>query len=217
MAVRVEEIDVGSNKPATRKKCDEMRKNTSTKWDKLMNRYWMKVYENTVISITDMDAIDTGALRQSIRIEKGKTIAPGLSSTGLNEVSRTDVDKSAYIIAGGGGVINPKHNKEVDYAQAVHDGHFASKKQRKAIISFNSRRTKAGLSKMKPTQYAELGFSGGWTPGRPFLDEGVQRTEQYLDQLLKEYMDGKEHEWMNDQPSMNPHSVPLIMFPMGRR
>jgi hypothetical protein len=217
MAVRIEEIDVGNNKPATRKKCNEMKIKNATKFEKMMNRYWMRVYQNTVQAITDMDAVDTGALRQSIRIEKNKTIVPGLSSTGLNEIARTDETHSAYIIAGGGGIINPKHNKEVDYATAIHDGHWKGRKTKRVAVNFNKQRTKAGLPKMKASQIDELGFSGGWTPGRPFLDEGVQRTEAYLDKLTKEFMDGMEYEWMRDEPNTNPYSASLRMFPKGRR
>ena len=217
MAIRIEEIDVGSNKPATQRKYTELKNEVSTKWEKMMAKYWTKVYENTIQAITDMGAVDTGSLRQSIRIEVGKTIVPGLSSTGLYEIARTDVDNYAYIIAGGGGIINPRHKREVDYAQAVHDGHFTTKKQKIAVITFNRQRKKQGLVKMKPNQYEELGFSEGYVPGRPFLDEGINRTEAYLEQLLREYMDGKVHTWMSDQPLVSPYSVSMIIKPSKYR
>jgi len=37
-------------------------------------------------------------------------------------VGRGDTISEYYILAGGGGVINPIHGREVDYARAVHDG-----------------------------------------------------------------------------------------------
>lgn len=204
MAARIVEYDF-ETKPKTRRVMKKMQEMVPDKWEKMMNRYWTKVYENTVMAITDMGAVDTGSLRQSIRIEKNKTIPIG---SGFNyEVIRTDGDQSAYIIAGGGGVINPRHNREVDYAQIVHDGGPSTRRSKKALIKTNASRRKAGLSKLTSVDIAS--GSSGWVAARPFLDEGIQRTEPYLDKLLKDYMDDKENVWSSDQPISSPYNVSM--------
>ena len=211
MAARIQEMDFGT-KPATRKKMREMQTMVPSRWQRMMTRYWTKVYQNTIESITEMGAVDTGALRQSIRLIQNVSLAPGLSNTGNYEIGRGE-SQSAYIVAGGGGVINPRHKREVDYAQAVHDGYFKTKASKKAVMTFNKKRTKSGLPKVKVTQLEELGLGGGWVPGRPFLDDGIRKTEPYLEQLMKEYMDGKEHAWESDQPLVNPYSASMIIGP----
>jgi hypothetical protein len=205
MAARIVEYDFGT-KGATKRKMEEMKTMVPDKFRKMMTRYWTRVYENVITYMYDEGIYDTGALSASVRIEMSKTIAPGF---GFNyEVVRTDGDASAYIVAGGGGVINPRHKKEVDYAQAVHDGHFVTGKQRRAFIKTNKLRRGMEMPKIKTV---DLGTGTGWVPGRPFLDEGINRTEGYLDELLKDYMNDKESVWMADQPISTPYSVPIVI------
>lgn len=212
MAFRIEEFDLGT-KPKTRKKLLEMKNDTPKKWRSLMNRYWYKVYENCVQAITDMGAVDTGALRDSIRLEQN--IAPiGIK----HEVIRTgDADESVYLVAGGGGYINPKKNTEVDYASAVHDGYFRKKSYKKQWKMFNLKRKKNKLKRISPAK--SIGTSvqaAGWIAGRPFLDEGIKRTEQYLEELLNQYGNDISVEWEKDQPLVNPYSLPLLVT-QGRK
>lgn len=207
MAARIVEYDLGT-KGATKRKMKEMQTMAPDKWRKMMTRYWTRVEENCKIAITEMGAVDTGALRDSIRTESGKTIAPGLYSTGNYEVGRTDGDVSAYILAGGGGYINYRHKKEVDYAQAVHDGHFETGKQRRAFIKVKKQRKEMGMPRLEKV---DLTRGAGWIAGRPFLDEGIQKTEGYIEQLLKDYMDDKENVWKDDQPIANPYSISTII------
>jgi len=113
MAVRIVEDDFGT-KGATIKKLKQLQREGPKRFEKMALMYWQRVYANAVRDCP----VDTGALRASIRIKKGK------SNMRSYEVARGSVEGvlEYYIIAGGGGVINPKHRREVHYALAVHDG-----------------------------------------------------------------------------------------------
>jgi len=211
MAALIAETDQGT-KAATIKKCNQMQRETPNKFKNMMKKYWYKVYENTVQAITDMEAVDTGALRQSIRIINTSVVGTGIGM-GNYEIGRTDVEVTAAIVAGGGGVINPRHKREVDYAQAVHDGYFRSPTVKRIFKKMNKERKKGGQKKLTPTQFNDTGTFGGsgWVAGRPFIDEGMRKTEGYLEELIKQYMDDKTTTWVDDQPWVS-FSLPLMMF-----
>jgi hypothetical protein len=213
MAAQVIETDFGT-KEATRRKMVEMRDSTPTQFEIMMDKYWFKVYQNAVESITEMGAVDTGSLRQSIRIEKNKTIDPEFSTH--SEIARTDAEFNGYIVAGGGGVINRKHNREVDYAQEVHDGYFTSKHAKIEFKNISKLRKSKGFKKLSPSQLSNPNRLGGgfagWKAGRPFLDDAIQKTEAYLEELIKDYMDGKELKWTEGQPLGSSFSLPQQMF-----
>jgi len=109
--VSVRETDFGT-KGVTIKKLKQINREAPAVFDRIIFRYWQKVYSAAV----RFCPVDTGALRASIRIKKGR------NTMGQYVVGRTNPMSEYYIFAGGGGVINPKHKKEVDYARAVHDG-----------------------------------------------------------------------------------------------
>lgn len=112
MAARIEETDFGT-KNATIRKIIELKREAPGMFDRLLFRYWQKVYSQAVREVP----VDTAALRNSIRIQKGR------KGVGRKyEVGKRHHISEFYIIAGGGGVINPKHKREVDYARAVHEG-----------------------------------------------------------------------------------------------
>lgn len=208
MAVRIEETDFGT-KNATKKKCDQIIRENPAKFKAMMNRYWYRVYENSVSAITDMGAVDTGALRDSIRIIDGATVGTGVSR-GKYEVGRTDPEYSSVIVAGGGGYINDRKKTEVDYAQAVHDGSFKTAAIKKIYRKTNKQRKSQGQTKLTPQQFGASG--GGWVPGRPFLDEGVKRTEAYFEQLLDQFLNDILNNWAKDQPLISPYSMPLMRY-----
>lgn len=198
-------MDFGT-KPSCHKKMNQMTREAPLQLNRMMQRYWKAVYENAIQSITDMGAVDTGALRQSIRIVQNAT------PMGINfEVAATtniEGDKAeAYIVAGGGGVGNPKHGgREVDYAEAVHDGYFI-KGQKKVFRRMNKANKSVGVTKVTKQAFS------GWVAGRPFLTDAIARTDEYLKQLLDEYGTEKEKMWEADQPMVNPYSMPMPYGP----
>lgn len=111
VAARIVETDFGS-KGATKRKIEQLQRDAPKMFDRLLFRYWQKVYSYAVRECP----VDTAALRATIRIQKGR------NTTGRYVVGRGDRVSEYYILAGGGGVINPRHKREVDYARAVHDG-----------------------------------------------------------------------------------------------
>lgn len=117
MAARIEEYDFDT-KHATIKKIRQMQREIPSRFDAAIFRWWKKVY----MAALELCPVETGALRASIRIQRGK------GNTKKFEVSRqpSGVQTEYYIVAGGGGVINPRHRREVDYAAAVHDGYVRS-------------------------------------------------------------------------------------------
>lgn len=111
MAARLSEHDFGT-KGATKRKMRQLQREAPVVFNQLLFRYWQKVYSHAVRFV----GVDTGALRATIRIQKGK------DTTGQYVVSRGHAVSEYYILAGGGGIINPKHKRIVDYAAAHHDG-----------------------------------------------------------------------------------------------
>jgi len=184
MAMRIEEEDFGT-KRATINKLNQISRDAPTKLDKMVFAFFKKVYMTALEEVP----VDTGALRASIRLQKGEPSGKFVVGRGLE-----NAESSYKIIAGGGGVINPKHRKEVDYARAVHDGHFAGGT---GLVTIKGRKSKKRVGK------------GRWTPGRPFLSTAIQKNRAYLDQLVKEYMDDIEAEWVKDQPMPNIWKLPI--------
>lgn len=113
MAARIAETDFGTKK-ATIDKISQLQKESPTLFQRAVLAWWKKVYMTAI----EECPVDTGALRASIRIQKMA------DTTGEYMVARKPegVLMEYYIIAGGGGIINPKHRREVDYARVVHDG-----------------------------------------------------------------------------------------------
>jgi hypothetical protein len=118
MGVVVIETDFGT-KRATLLRLEEMRDKKKAMLEQKMYKYWQKVYMTAIEECPK----DTGALAASIRLrKKGETTQPSSGPYGISMASG-DVEIEWYITAGGAGSINPKHNREVDYAQAVHEGY----------------------------------------------------------------------------------------------
>jgi hypothetical protein len=90
------------------------------RWQHLMYRYWLRVYFYAIQECP----VDTGALRASIRISRSskEVSGEGVVYRGVPGDEKWEY----YISAGGNGIINPKHKKEVDYASAVHDGYVTN-------------------------------------------------------------------------------------------
>lgn len=114
MALRIEEYDYGS-KGKAKKKIEQMLLMKPEKFKAAIFAWWKKVYTTALEEVP----VDTGALRNTIRIIKGEdnsktyNVAKGLA----DQVSEYRIQ------AGGFGIINPKNKREVDYAKAVHDGY----------------------------------------------------------------------------------------------
>jgi hypothetical protein len=212
MAVRIEETDFGT-KTATRRKIDQIVRENPAKFKSMMVRYWYRVKENAIMAITELDAVDTGALRNSIRLIDGGSVGTGISR-GKYEVARTDTSLTTFIVAGGGGEINTRKNREVDYAQAVHDGYFRSPTVKRVFRKMNKERKSGGQKKLSPTQFNDTGTFGGsgWVAGRPFLDIAVERTEEYLAELVDKYTKDITENWLKDQPLVSPYSLPLMKY-----
>jgi hypothetical protein len=118
MAVRLIETDFGT-KDATLLKITEIMNKKNSMFEHLVYKYWQSVYYNAI----DECPKDTGALSASIRIRKaGETTSAPPGPYGISLQAR-DFETSWYITAGGAGIVNPKHKREVDYAQAVHEGY----------------------------------------------------------------------------------------------
>lgn len=125
MAIRMVESSANT-KPKTIKKLKDMKKLKGRKLQWVMYRYWMKVYFYALEECPE----DTGALKRTIRITRdakteSKSDAKGTSGTGISMGTEGDTRWDYVITAGGQGVVNPKHNREVDYASAVHDGYYS--------------------------------------------------------------------------------------------
>lgn len=112
MAVRVVETDFDT-KGSTIRTMDKIQRTMPEVFEHALFRWWQKVYFRALREVP----VDTAALRATIRIKKQE------SNVGKYNVGRTTDTKLVFMItAGGEGVINPKHKREVDYAEAVHDG-----------------------------------------------------------------------------------------------
>ena len=112
MAVRVVETDFDT-KGKTIKAMDRIQRTMPKVFEHALFRWWQRVYFKALQEVP----VDTAALRATIRIKRKK------SNVGKYNVGRTtDVHTEFMITAGGEGIINPRHKREVDYAEAVHDG-----------------------------------------------------------------------------------------------
>jgi len=186
MAARIVETDMGT-KGATVKAMDRLKAHASQKFDKMVFEYWVAVY-NTALQLVP---VDTGALRASIRIQKAKPTGQVFERAATLDI----VETGYYIVAGGNGVINPKHRKEVDYARAVHDGYFRGGTQLAVVIGLK-RKKRVGI--------------GRWVPGNPFLTKAIQANAGTLRDLVDKYMKGKQKTWTANQPPVT-FSVPTII------
>jgi len=188
MAARIVEEDFNT-KGYTIDAMQRLAKHADGRFEHMVFRYWIEVYNNALMEVP----VDTGALRASIRIQKAKP------TRGLYERAAKShtVETGWYIVAGGGGVINPKHRKEVNYARAVHDGYFSDGTQMAVVFGYK-RKKKVGI--------------GQWRPGNPFLTRAIQKTAPFLENLLKEYMNEKAKIWVANQPSVpSRFNIPTII------
>jgi len=177
MSARIEEYDFGT-KAATRRKIQEMQDTAPMKFDRAVYKWWFKVYQTALQECP----VDTGALRASIRIQRGETEPQGKFVVGR---TADYASTSYYIAAGGGGVINPKHKREVDYAQAVHDGYYTGGTKLATVEGFKTKKS-VGI--------------GRWMAGDPFLDRAIQMNEGEFWKIMGEFMDDKQKQWSEDQP-----------------
>jgi len=115
----VTETDLGT-KEGAKTALQRIKKNGGVRFRHLMYRYFQQVYFYALLECP----VDTGALRASIRLSRSKFSEAGDYSVNRSVQFDDDTKPWEYTIsAGGQGVINPKHRREVDYAAAVHDGY----------------------------------------------------------------------------------------------
>lgn len=188
MAARIVETDLGTKQGAV-DAFHRVARHAPDKFTTMMWKYWWRVYQTALQEVP----VDTGALRASIRIQRVK------ETSNKYVVGRTmsHVEAIYMILAGGGGIINPRHKREVDYARAVHDGHFT---RGTTLMSV------AGSKKKK-----KVGV-GRWVPPNPFLTRAIQQNSEYLTQLLREYMDGKVKAWTEGGLPPAVGGVPTVIF-----
>lgn len=124
------ESDLGTKDMAIRA-CQRIREMRDDKLDHMMAMFWRKVYYRAIQECPK----ETGALASSHRVKRADEEASGPNTvalrggmSGATGTSADDVVKQWYITAGGEGVVNPRHGKEVDYAEAVHNGYRRGKK-----------------------------------------------------------------------------------------
>ena len=119
MAARIVETSFGT-KRLTIEKIQKIKRLKGRRWQWLMWRYWMKVYQYALQECPRQ----TGALAASIRVKRGNPRGRQWQSGpfGVTRALPNDERWIYHISAGGAGVINPIHKREVDYAKAVHDG-----------------------------------------------------------------------------------------------
>jgi hypothetical protein len=196
MALRIEEYDFGTKKGAIRA-ATRLQRHAPQRFPRAVWKYWYKVYQFALQEVP----VDTGALRRSIRIVRGKENVTGEYVRG---VSLKGVEVNHMIVAGGG-VINPRHGKEVDYAQAVHDGYYSGGRRRTRLPR------SAGLTKTGRRRTRMIAM-GRWVPGNPFLTRAIRKAEPYFKQVMREYMDEKEKLWIEGQTMPNIFSLPTRMM-----
>ena len=109
-------IDDGGSIEATRRKIEEIKRNSSKVFDSVVYKFMQAVHFETINEMNSMGILDTGALMSSTRVERNGKIAKY-----DNSLSQTE--SNWQIISGGGGIYNYKNKSEVDYAKAVHDGY----------------------------------------------------------------------------------------------
>lgn len=117
--MRFTETDFGSKGRAIKATEDFPKKLTSEcRWR--LKVWWFIVWQEARTLCMGW-AYDTGTLHDTIRIEEDKPMPEGYPF----EVSFASQNKIlTSMIVAGGILINPKTGRIVDYAQAVHDGHF---------------------------------------------------------------------------------------------
>jgi len=175
MAMTIVEQDFGT-KAATAQVLERMHRQHPRYFDMALWGWWKKVYLDAIKYVP----VDTGALRHSIRIQRGRQPqGPFNTGAGLGRINGKDLDEYAtefYILAGGMGVINPKKETEVDYAQAVHDGYVSG---------------------------------GSWHQGRPFLTQAIEKNIGTLSTDMEKYLNWYEENWQSDQPIPSPYMYQL--------
>jgi len=117
-----------NSKGATKKQIRRIQKEGPIEFDKKVRKWWWKVYQTALQECPVGTSASTGrrgyiggSLRATIRVRRGR------NTTGQYDVARKPQGAMTeyYITAGGGGIVNPNYGREVDYAQAVHDGHMS--------------------------------------------------------------------------------------------
>jgi len=121
MSFNIWEYDF-KTKEKTKNRITALQKQNPQKWRNLSFAFLKRVYENALQECP----VDTGALRASHRIVEGENPNIARPADATKYVKELGLEQEnpewrLWLVAGGGGVINPKKNKEVDYAQAVHD------------------------------------------------------------------------------------------------
>ena len=110
-------VSDGGSIGATKKKIKQLDRESPEVFDAAMFKFMQKVYSETLNQMQTMGIRDTGALMASTRLDK----QGGGGTIGM--VSRKDNSSQWRVVSGGGGVINRKNAREVDYAKPVHDGY----------------------------------------------------------------------------------------------
>jgi len=113
-AIEIRETDLGSKK-RTRKAIRRIQDKKAEAFVKELDA----VVDNVVATAKRLCPVDTGTLQRSIR-----KIRTWEQPTSSYHIKAKDVTLDFQIIAGGAPYYNPKYNKMVDYAQAVHDGTY---------------------------------------------------------------------------------------------
>ena len=101
---------------STRRKIEQLKRDGPKKFDSIMERFMRDVYMQTLNEMNNMGIRDTGALMASTRLER-------IGSPAKYNMTTREASSEWQVLSGGGGYINRKNKREVDYAQAVHDGH----------------------------------------------------------------------------------------------
>ena len=118
MSVVIHETDFGT-KGRAQLKLQELYKNNPKVFDQIVYKFWQKVYFYALKACPK----DTGALAASIRLKRIGSIVDQTKVYKVAIKSNDNVASEWIITAGGEGIINPRHKKEVDYARAIHDGY----------------------------------------------------------------------------------------------
>jgi len=125
MAINLIEYDYDT-KASTRRMIIKLKKENPKKFREMYFRWLQRVYQKA----RKYCPVDTGALRASIRIVAGDNPLTGPKMTSGDKYIAVvggkmnggqAKEEQLWIVAGGGGYINPKKGREVDYAAAVHD------------------------------------------------------------------------------------------------
>lgn len=115
------ETDFGS-KGRAKKATERFPKRLTAEGKWRLKAWWLKVL-GTAQMLCLAWAFDTGTLYSTIRIEENRPMPEGFPFE-VAYASQNQMINS--MIMAGGMAINPKTGRIVDYAQAVHDGHFTT-------------------------------------------------------------------------------------------